>query len=364
MQSVEPLEMLLWLVACQGTRLLATSSSGTCLSQHVQTQPQLAALRCFQSRGLAHGVVRCDINETLFLQTFLNQVVAKAVKKRLAMHLKLPADIFACTETGFAAAWVNVHPQQNNTLTWTPCLGQGWQADVVRETWKTWSNMPEHAGLVLSSSSVDDAHLGDFVAFCLTLMPIFHNSVLFGLGLMLVREIGNWLEQNTSRLVSWNSSSDDPIPMLQGLCRARRLDPRLMVQAVLKAAQAGKSTVKQDGVDRKAARVFCHLYGQLVAASFSKAGTLTKTVLVDGCRNFGETMDLYFSYSPWLNVGAWLPFQVPLFPVVVVEAWAHSHTCQVAPPVSRLKPIFAWLGQTKTVRWGPGDGQTSCTWSL
>ena len=237
------------------------------------------------------------------------------------MNLKLPADIFACTKTGTTAAWVDVQPHQNGTLTWTQCLGQCWQADVVRETWKTWSKMPEHAGLVLSSSCIDDAQLGDFIAFCLTLMPIFHNSVLFGLGLMLVREIGNWLEQNISHIVSWKSSSQDTIPMLHGLCRARRLDPRLMLHAVVKAAQAGKSNVKHDGVDRKAARVFCHLYSQLVTAAFSKAGTLTKTILVDGCRNFGETMDLYFSFSPWLNLGAWLPFQVPLLLALVVEAW-------------------------------------------
>ena len=333
----------------------------------MQKQTKLAALRSFQSRGLSRRSVRCDINETLFLQTFLNQVVAKAVKKRLHMHLMVPVDIFAVPETGFTAAWVSVRPQQNNTLTWTPCLGQGWQADVVRETWKTWSKMPEHAGIVLSSSCIDDALLGDFVVFCLNLMPVFHNSVLFGLGLMLAREIGNWLEQNTIHLVSWNSSSADPVPLLQGLCRSRRLDPRLMVQAVVKAAQVGKSTVKHDGVDRKAARVFCHLYSQLVAACFSKAGSLTKTVLVDGCRNFGETMDLYFSYSPWLNVGAWLPFQVPLFLVTVVEAWVLTrciYTCHVAPAVSRLKPTLAWLGQAKTVRWGLGDGQTSCYWSL
>ena len=200
---------------------------------------------------------------------------------------------------------------------------------MVRETWKTWYMVPETTGIVLSSPSIDEAKLGDVCAFCLALMPVFHQSLLFGLGLLLAREVGNWLEKHITGLVAWTSSSNDPIPLLQGLSRARKLDPRLMVQAVITAAQAGKSKANDNGsVDRHGSRAFCYIYGQLVASSVSSAGSLTKTILADGCRNFGETMDLYFSYSPLLNIGAWLPFQVPLSLVLVVAALALMRCAQ------------------------------------
>ena len=57
----------------------------------------------------------------------------------------------------------------------------------------------------------------------------------------------------------------------------------------------------------------CHICGQHVAACFRRAGGLTLTVLVDGCRNFGDTLHLSVSYSPSLHIVAWLPFQVPPF---------------------------------------------------
>lgn len=300
---------LLGLMPCQGRNVLATNSSGRDLSNHVQQRQNLAALRCYTRPRHSKGTARPDISNIIFLQAFLNNVVARALKHNLQLQLCLPVDVFTYLASGHAAKLLEVTVHPNGNLTWTQCLGQGWQADVVRDTWKTWHQRPANAGMVLSSPDIDEAMLGDFCAFCL----VFQYPVLFGLGMMLARQLGNWLELNIHAIVAWKSSSQDHIPLLQGLSRAGGLKPRLLVKAVKTCAGAGESSQGNlhGSMDPGASQAFCYIYGQRVAACFSKAGSLTLTVMVDHCKNFGDNMYIYFSYNPWLNIGAWLPFQVP-----------------------------------------------------
>lgn len=309
MQSAAHPMPLLGLMTCQGKKALVTNSSGRDLSNHVKQHPSIAALRCYTRPGHSKGTARSDNSDIIFLQAFLNNVVAKALKQNLQLKLQLPVDVFTHLANGRAANCLEVAVNANGSLTWTQCLGQGWQADVVRETWKAWHKRPATAGMVLSSPDIDVALLGDFCAFSM----VFQYPVLFGLGMMLAHQLGNWLELNIHAMVDWRPSWLHPIPLLQGLSSARWPNHKLQVRAVTTYADAGESHGNNNGsVDPRAAQAFCDIYGQHTAACFSKAGSLTLTVLVEHCRNFRDNLYIYFSYSPWLNVGAWLPFQVPL----------------------------------------------------
>ena len=74
-------------------KALVTNSSGRDLSNRVQQHPSIAALRCYTRPGHSKGTARSDNSDIIFLQAFLNNVVAKAWKQK-----------------------------------------HGWQADMVRET--------------------------------------------------------------------------------------------------------------------------------------------------------------------------------------------------------------------------------------
>ena len=285
-----------------------TSSSGRDLSNHVQQHPNLPALRCYATPGRSKGTARSDIRDIIFLQAFLNNVVAKALKHNLRLKLLLPVDVFTHLASRHAANCLEVAADPNSNLTWTQCLGQGWQADMVRETWKAWHKRPANAGMLLSSPDIDVALLGDFYACCM----VFQYPLLFGLGMMLARQLGDWLELNIHAMVAWRPSWLEPIPLLRGLSRARWPNHRLQVRPVTTYADAEESHGNNHGsVDSRAAQAFCDIYGQHTAACFSRAGSLTLTVLVEHCSHFRDNLNIYFSYSPWLNVGAWLPFQVP-----------------------------------------------------
>jgi hypothetical protein len=48
------------------------------------------------------------------------------------------------------------------------------------------------------------------------------------------------------------------------------------------------------------------------------ASTKTKTFVTDGWRGKGEGLELYYAFSPDLNLGGYLPFQVPF---AALGAW-------------------------------------------
>ena len=91
------------------------------------------------------------------------------------------------------------------------------------------------------------------------------------------------------------------------------MDPRRLVVAMDDITQGKSSGLgawnrKQDTIDHDAAKVLVWAYGRK-AFQLMDIHNQTLVLMSDGAKGSGESMNLYFSYSPVINLGAWLPFQ-------------------------------------------------------
>lgn len=239
------------------------------------------------------------------LQHFLNSVT------RQASHagLDLSNLLFAPAGLGhMICPWPEhetLHPVQYSVKNCMFNFGVVIGADALslhesfRASWQE-----EHAapyttqGLTLSSSSVDWATLGDFVAFAMLHLQDFQGGVWVGLSLLFIRQLGKWLDQNWVHLLRFQPMID--IPDLRGFARACRKDLRDQTRL-----DFHNNTLHGD-------RVWCMAYFMKWATIMSHAKSCAFTAVSDGWRGSGEAMELFYFYNPDENLGAYHPFGVPL----------------------------------------------------
>jgi hypothetical protein len=172
------------------------------------------------------------------------------------------------------------------------------------------------AGLKLSSGSIDLCQLGDLIAFLVSDMATQVHGVLFGLGTFMLRQVGMWLERKLPLLLTQEDHAAH-VHGLKGMFgRSLRRDPRRLAGALMDIAAGHSSGLgqwgkEQESPDQHAARITVWSYTKL-AQRLMAHENLSRGMCMDAAKAAGESMLLAFSYSPVINLGAFLPFQVPL----------------------------------------------------
>jgi len=191
---------------------------------------------------------------------------------------------------------------------------------VVQEAWRSVViSGQSKAELQLASGSIDLCHLGDLIAFLISDMALQVNGVLFGLGLFMLRQVGIWLDRHLPQLLAQEDQSAH-VHGLKGIFgRSLQRDPRRLAGALLAIATGHSTGLGQWGKehecsDQHAARFTVWSYTKH-AQRLMAHENLSRGLCMDAAKAAGEGMLLAFSYSPVINLGAFLPFQVP-FPLL------------------------------------------------
>lgn len=187
---------------------------------------------------------------------------------------------------------------------------------VVQAAWQTVvTSGHSQGGLKLSSGSIDICQLGDLIAFLLSDMAIQVDGVLFGLGVFMFRQFGMWMVSNLPQVLQQEDQSAH-VHSLKGIFgRSLLRDPRRLSGALLAIASGHSSGLgpwgKEHGcADQHAARLTVWSYTRH-AQRLMDHENLSRGICMDTAKAAGEGMMLAFSYSPVINLGAFLPFQVP-----------------------------------------------------
>ena len=191
---------------------------------------------------------------------------------------------------------------------------------VIKECWKAIASgdFPGRAHLLLSSGTIELCRLGDLIVFLLCEVPFLAAGVFFAIGIHLLRHFAMFLQAELPRLVSLQPKALT-VQALRGCSgRSFRLDPRRLIMAMDDIA-AGKSSGlgawsrKQETIDHDAAKILVWAYGRRAHEAMDIRNQ-SLVLMSDMAKGSGESMNLYFSYSPVINLGAWLPFQVTCLP--------------------------------------------------
>jgi hypothetical protein len=189
------------------------------------------------------------------------------------------------------------------------------RSKVIKESWKAIANGDGlgQAHLSLSTGDIKMCKLGDLIAFLLSEVPLEDGGVFFAIGICLLRHFAMLLQVELPRILPMQPQAAD-ISALRGCGRSFRHDPRRLVQAMDDIAEGKSSGLgawdrKQGTIDHDAAKVLVWAYGRRAYHDMNITNQ-TLVVMSDMAKGAGESMNLYFSYSPVINIGAWLPFQV------------------------------------------------------
>ena len=266
-----------------------------------RTQPEVCPLAC------------------QFMQTFVNRMIQRALAKGLALSevFHAPADITqdygrSLQSQSQEPSLVTLHANNAGLFDFSKVLATdsgalqcAWQDLVAQAT--------DMTALHLSSGTILQTQLGDFLAFVLLHVPMWPRGKghLTGLAFFLIRQFGDWLDKHISDICSFKPLR--AIPELRHLIRASPLDCRAPVQANQDEEDANNTL--QDKTRHWAVQAQqqaqCWHYCSQVAIELSRAKFRSLTITSDGWRGKGEAMELYFAFSPELNIGGYLPFQVP-----------------------------------------------------
>jgi len=279
----------------------------------------LGSLRAWSRRTRS----QCDDEGAQFLQEFINSVVDKVGM--------LPGGFANMT----CAIWVptpwNRHAEGAQAMKPLPITANGFvdtramfddqghdgeYGHVIRAAWQSVviSGMSK-GGLKLSSGSVDLCHLGDLVVFLLSDMGLQVHGVLYGLGVFMLRQFDMWLVSKLPQLLQQEDQAAH-VHSLKGIFgRSLARDPRRLAGAVASVANGHTAGLGQwgrdhDCPDKHAARMIVWSYTKHARQCMDHEN-LTRGMCLDGAKAAGEGMLLAFSYSPVINLGAFLPFQVP-----------------------------------------------------
>lgn len=253
----------------------------------------------------------------LMLQRFINHIIKHAMESGLATGLPqilVPENINNCLSPGIDPdhALVPIHASAGALWDFSALFrGDELDADAVREGWKQVALQTHGSpGLKLSSSDMEHAELGDMVAYCLLHLQMYRNGVFVGLAFLLLRQFGDWLAMDLPQFLNFHDQVQ--IPELHGMHRHLRNDPRFLVTPSPSPGHGSGPATARKVDDANKARVYA--YCRAVSDALAHAPTRTRTFVSDGWRGSGEAMELFFAYSPELDLGGYLPFQVPCPP--------------------------------------------------
>ena len=287
-------------------------------------------LRVFRNRKVSY----VDSHGAQFLQLFINDMV-KAIFEPSAGDL----GTIRCPSPWSSGA------KGSQALPMTPSLqfntSQVFMDDpmskVIKESWKAIASgdFPGRAHLRLSGT-IDLCALGDLIVFLLCEVPLLAAGVFFAIGIHLLRHFAMVLQAALPRLVSLQPKAIT-VQALRGCGgRSLRLDPRRLVMAMNDIADGKSSGLgawgrKQATIDHDAAKVLVWAYGRRAFQDMD-IHNQTLVLMSDMAKGSGESMNLYFSYSPVINLGAWLPFQVTCLPQPLLVQPFMFNTCPVSLP--------------------------------
>jgi hypothetical protein len=277
---------------------------------------------------------KVDTHAVGFLQLFINTALQKACQVGVLQTLELviPEGLFAF------GAMLKPEPWTTTRARFTPAgcidLTPMFQ-DRGKDVLAAWEAVACHGqgrcGLRLASSTMKVAFLGDVIALVFAELGLQQGGAMLGFAMSLCAQFGKWLSINLDELVEFKNAM--AIPELRGAYRARNLDPRDSVETFQGFCE-GKTTGPTTWKDRDMAKVLAYGYNAELNKALSNVPTLTLTMVWYGWRSVGEAMDLYFAYSPAVNLGGWLPFQVP--PLAL--AWI----CDLCLLKAGMVPLQLW----------------------
>ena len=283
-----------------------------------------------------------------FLQTFINDMV----KAMVAPPGLLPEDITCIMcPSPWKAGKDNLHPlpmTSNLLFNTSEVFTDDPVSCVVKSTWRAIATGAGNgrANMSLHTGTVDSCQLGDLIVFLLSEVPLLACGVCFAIGRSLLRHFANLLQSELPRIVPLQPKAAC-VAALRGCCgRSFRLDPRRLVMAMDDISKGQSSGLgawsrKQETVDHDAAKLLVWAYNRKACQEMDHPNQ-TLVLMSDGAKGSGEGMNLYFSYSPVINLGAWLPFQVTCPPHNTARQHK-SNSCCVALTCQPLLLTKQWL---------------------
>ena len=322
----------------------------------------LGVLRAFETRRKQPAT--CPL-ACQFMQKFVNSMIQMALANGTALTgvFHAPANITENYGRGLQGDVPNLVPIEVSNaglLDFSDVLAT--DSEAVQCAWRDLANAQatDTTALHLSSGTILTSQLGDFLAFVLLHLPMWPRGKghLTGLAFLLIRQFGEWLDKHISKICSFKSLK--AIPELRHLVRAGRLDCRATVQLSQEdEANSAQQNIKAHHlVAQQQAK--CWHYCSQVAFELQKAKFKSLTISSDGWRGKGEAMELYFAFSPELNIGGYLPFQVPHHTQLMAHVQHNcssnsihktGHSWQCARAGASFRSPVTWVGHFGRVPW-------------
>jgi hypothetical protein len=247
-----------------------------------------------------------SLGSVAFFQQFLNQIVQMALAKGMDMNTIFHVPINMSLDFGRALLYrdpaltelSSVQCTSSGMFDWGKIFGDDVQA--IKTSWQTMAMDPQ-AEFILSTSDITQSYLGDLIGFMIFKLQFFQRGIYVGLAFLLLRQFGQWLSMSMGEILSFSDKCAWPdLHGLYNICsKPKNMD--ISSENVL----VEHTKVKID--NKKKVYNYCCKVSKALNAASSK----TATFVGDGWRGKGEPMELYFCYSPLLNLGGYLPFQVP-----------------------------------------------------
>jgi hypothetical protein len=280
-------------------------------------------LRSWSKRKVSY----VDSQGAQFLQAFINDMV----KAMFAPTTASPGTIrpIMCP-IPWTSGQSNLRPlpmTPNLLFNTTQVFPDDHMSMVIKASWHAVASgeCAGRAHMQLSSGTIDMCFLGDLIVFLLAEVPMLAGGHLFAMGIVLLRHFAMLLQAELPRIVPLQPRAAE-VAALRGCCgRSFRLDPRRLSTAMDDLAQGKSSGLgawgrKQGAIDHDAAKVLVWAYGRRAFQDMDIPNQ-TLVVMSDMAKGSGESMNLYFSYSPVINLGAWLPFQVTCPTQPALKPW-------------------------------------------
>jgi hypothetical protein len=273
---------------------------------------ELGVLRAFETRRKQPHT--CPL-ACKFLQQLVNGLIQTAVAKGVALSnvFLAPAnftkDFGRCLQKE-EPRLMPIHVSNTGLFDFSAMLAE--DSEAIQCAWQELaaSALPaDFAVLQLTSGSILHAQLGDFLAFALLHLQMWprNKSHWTGLAFSLIRQLGQWLDKHISEICSFRPLK--AIPELRHMSRAGRVDCRGAVQVIDEENGQASQAMKPHHIVAQQ-QALCWHYCSQVAFELQKAQFKSLTISSDGWRGKGEAMELYFAFSPELNIGGYLPLQV------------------------------------------------------
>ena len=248
-----------------------------------------------------------SLGSVVFLQQLLNQIVQVALAKGMDMKNIFHVPINISLDFGRARLYLDpallakssVQCTSAGMFDWGKIFGSDVKA--LKTSWQTMA-MDQQAEFVLSTADLTQSHLGDLIGFMLFKLQFFQKGIYVGLAFLLLRQFGQWLSMSIGELLSFSDKCAWPeLHGLYNICSkpTNMEDPSENV------------LVENTRVSNNDHKTKVYNYCCKVSQALNTASSKTATFVGDGWRGKGEPMELYFCYSPLLNLGGYLPFQVP-----------------------------------------------------